>query len=102
MIGGVALDDLLDSYLKCKTVGHQWDDFTPHRKPPAFGALQAWLCIRCTSERHDVVSWVDGSLIAREYRYPEGYRLAERYRRHELRLNLLQRQHPRKAKRMSA
>ena len=99
---GVAVDDLTDAMLKCKVVGHSWDDFVPHRKPPAFGDLMAWLCVRCTTERHDIVSWVDGSLVAREYRYPEGYHLAERHRRDELRLALMTRQHPRKAKRMAS
>lgn len=95
-MSGVHIDDLLDEFLKCKVVGHAWDEFIPHRKPPKFGDLMAWLCVRCQTERHDIVSWADGGLVAREYRYPEGYQLAERYRRQELRLTMLRRKHPRR------
>jgi len=92
------IDDLADDFLKCKLVGHMWDDFIPMRKKPQFGELQGWLCVRCTTERHDIVSWVNGDLISREYRYPEGYHLSEKYKRHDFRLTYLQRKHPVKAK----
>lgn len=95
------IDDLADDYLKCKLVGHMWDDFIPHRKPPQFGELQAWLCVRCQTERHDIVSWVDGSIISREYRYPEGYHLAEKYKRQDFRLAYIQRRKPKRRRRTS-
>ena len=81
--------ELNQAQLMCRTVGHAWDTFTPLRKAPAFGELLAFRCVRCTTERHDTVSWVDGSLVQREYRYPDNYKLAERYFRNDYRLALM-------------
>lgn len=89
------LEALAEELLLCRTVGHQWDPFVAvDRRRPAFGDLMPWLCVRCKTERHDIVSWVDGSLISRAYRHPEGYALAERHRRADFRVALLRRQRP--------
>lgn len=90
------IDDLADDMLLCRTVGHAWDPALPDRRRPKFGDLMAWLCIRCKTERHDIVSWVDGSLISRAYHHPDGYALAERYRRQDFRATVLRRRHPRR------
>ena len=88
---GVYIDALELSYVWCKTIGHAWDEFTPHMKRAQFGYRLSLLCVRCTAERHDIVSIIDGRLLQREYRYPEGYKLAMKYSRDEFRKVLIQR-----------
>jgi hypothetical protein len=62
-------------YLRCRTLGHAWDDFIPHGVRPRWGHLQTWRCVRCGTERHDVINAI-GTLGQRHYVYPEGYQLA--------------------------
>lgn len=63
------------NYLKCRTFGHQWDEFVPvGKRGPEFGFRFSLLCITCGMERHDIVnSW--GRLLTREYVQPEDYQL---------------------------
>ena len=82
---------LNDAYVMCRTLGHAWDDFIPMRKPAKFGDRLSLRCIRCETERHDVVSWVDGSLLQREYQHPEGYAMAAKHTRAEFRATLMAR-----------
>lgn len=97
-----SIEDLADEMLKCKLFGHAWDDFVSMLRPAKFGARVSVRCVRCTTERHDIVSWIDGGLLSREYRYPEGYHLSERHHRNEFRLAYVQRQKPRRRRRRSA
>lgn len=76
-------------YVRCRTYGHAWDDFLPMRKPAKFGDRLSLRCIRCATERHDIVSWVDGSLLQREYQHPEDYAMAEHHTRAEFRATLM-------------
>jgi hypothetical protein len=79
----------------CRTVGHAWDQFYPQGMlPPSFGWRFSLRCTRCTSERHDLVSPTDGTLLSRAYYHADGYRLekgVERPTREELRSDLFQR-----------
>jgi hypothetical protein len=59
------------------------------RKPAKFGDRLSLRCIRCQTERYDIVSWVDGSLLQREYVHPEGYAMAEKHTRSEFRATLI-------------
>jgi hypothetical protein len=63
------------AYLRCRTLGHAWDDFIPHGVRPRWGELQTWRCVRCGTERHDTINAL-GALGQRRYVYPEGYQLA--------------------------
>jgi hypothetical protein len=81
--------ELNEQMLRCRTLGHSWDDFIPMMKAPEFGERLSFRCVRCTTERHDICSWVDGSLIQREYRYPDEYKLSEKYFRNDYRLALM-------------
>ncbi len=83
-----------DQMLRCRVVGHQWDDFYPtNLSPPAFGWRLSLRCARCTTERHDLISFREGDVLAREYRYVDGYqqRRDERLDRPELRMALYER-----------
>ena len=62
-------------FLMCRTLGHAWDEIASDG--PAVGGDPWWLrCVRCSTERHDVVSWMTGELIGRSYVYADGYRHA--------------------------
>lgn len=61
------------SMMRCRTYGHAWDEFTPIDLPPKAGWQLSLRCIRCTTERHDVIDLV-GNLSERRYVYPDGYR----------------------------
>lgn len=63
---------LTDEFLLCRLVGHMWQRIVPDRAPP-FGRIVVWECFRCESKRDDIVQSNDGSLLARTYRYSEGY-----------------------------
>jgi hypothetical protein len=89
---------LNEAMLRCRTLGHSWDDFTVLMRPPAFGERMSFRCTRCTTERHDICSWVDGSLIQREYRYPDAYHLDGKYARAEFRLALMHTLKPKRRK----
>lgn len=55
-------------YVLCRTIGHAWDEI------PADRPDEWWLrCVRCSTERHDAVSWNSGELTGRSYKYPDDY-----------------------------
>jgi hypothetical protein len=66
-------------YLACRLVGHAWQRIAPDRDP-MFGRIVVWECERCAAKRDDIVQSNDGSLLARSYRYPEGYLVPKRLR----------------------
>ena len=60
-------------YLVCRTLGHAWDPIPAESSPPWGDPF--WLrCVRCTTERHDAVSWSTGELVGRQYVYPDDYK----------------------------
>ena len=62
-------------FLVCRTLGHAWSPI-PATKPSRL-ADPFWVqCARCTTERHDDVSWMTGELVGRRYVYPDSYRHA--------------------------
>lgn len=63
---------LPDEHLLCRLVGHNWERQVPDRVPP-FGRIVSWTCKRCTSVRDDIIAPANGDLLARTYRYAEGY-----------------------------
>lgn len=63
---------LKDEHLACRLVGHAWQRIVPDRAPQ-FGRIVVWDCQRCGSKRDDIIQPNDGSLLARVYRYAEGY-----------------------------
>jgi hypothetical protein len=69
------------------------------RRPPGWGERFSLRCVRCTTERHDVIDAL-GDLSQREYHYPDDYRLAkdETPSRQAMRLDLLGQIHRRRRK----
>lgn len=92
-----ALRALALDQVRCRTYGHGWDEFSPMRRPAKFGDRLSLRCVRCGAERHDIVSWIDGALLQREYVYPEGYAIAERHSRADFRAALVNRRRVRGA-----
>jgi hypothetical protein len=82
------LKALQDEYVRCRTFGHAWDEFAPiDRIPTVFKYALHLRCTRCTTERHDGLN-VRGGVEQREYKYPEGYALAEKMTRAQFRVEL--------------
>lgn len=87
-------------YERCRVFGHAWEDFIPSGKRPAgWGSRFSLRCVRCTTERHDVIDAL-GDLAERQYVYPDDYKLArdETPTRQSLRLDLLARTHGRRSR----
>lgn len=73
---------------RCRSFGHAWDDFTPiDKRPPPFGWRLSLRCVRCTTERHDIIDRL-GRVASREYVYPDGYAQTGRRPRTEWRRDL--------------
>ena len=67
----------VDSYLRCRTYGHaSWDEFTPiDLEAPWYGWRLSLRCIRCSTERHDNISYGTNFIMGRQYVYPDGYKI---------------------------
>jgi len=76
-----------EEYLRCRTWGHAWEEFTPQGTRPRWGELFSLRCVRCGTERFDTINAL-GALGARRYVYPEGYRIADTLTRDTFRLEL--------------
>lgn len=64
-----------EEYVRCRSWGHQWDDFQPLRRRAAWGTLLSLRCERCSTQRHDTID-SRGEVSSRQYVYPEGYEVA--------------------------
>lgn len=70
-----AVRRLRTEYVKCRSWGHEWDDFIPIGRRRSWGITISLRCDRCTTERHDTIDQI-GNLSKRQYVYPEGYKLS--------------------------
>lgn len=61
-------------YLKCRSWGHEWEDFRPLQKRSGWGELLSLRCVRCGTERFDTID-SNGDISKRQYVYPEGYKV---------------------------
>ena len=74
-------DTLIDDFVKCRTVGHNWDEINDDALGPGFFVSSnstetvLWRCVVCTSKRYDVYSLVTGDLVDRRMVYPRDYHL---------------------------
>jgi hypothetical protein len=72
----MAITDLQDEYVVCRTVGHAWDDNPGAQLNgdmwKAATAGMALRCTRCFTERFDYIG-KDMKVFGRYYRYPEHY-----------------------------
>ena len=65
-----------DQYLMCRTIGHEWDLFTPiGMERPTWGIRLSLRCDRCSMERHDIVDTL-GEVASRTYVQPENYSMS--------------------------
>lgn len=79
---------LRDEYLRCRVIGHQWDEFDPvGMRKPHFGWRLSVRCERCSTERHDLIN-ARGEVGSRSYVYPEDYDIPGRAVRTELRTEI--------------
>lgn len=73
----VQIEELQDSYVYCRTLGHSWDE---HPNPEfnmelfvvSYGAA-ALRCIRCGTMRYDYIN-AEMAVFTRRYIYPPRYR----------------------------
>lgn len=77
----------------CRTIGHAWDQYYPvGYDRPDYGWRLDLRCLRCTTERHSVISHITGELIGNhQYVWPEGYSIEkgeDRPTRDQLRAHL--------------
>lgn len=77
------LTKLPSSYIRCRTLGHAWDDVepTPDEVRDADiiwhgDSLLATCCSRCAMRRLDIAA-PNGVLRTRRYNYPIGYLMAK-------------------------
>jgi len=70
----MATNPLMAQYMRCRTLGHQWDDI-PAEKKGTFGDPLWCRCLRCATVRMDEIGG-GGKLIKRKYQYPDGYQRA--------------------------
>jgi hypothetical protein len=66
-------------YLKCRTVGHSWDNISGNWRPKVtyiHGTRMTFRCERCGMLRYEVWSNATGELIYRAYDAPEGYAMS--------------------------
>lgn len=70
--------DAPDQFVRCRALGHTWEGYVPFppMAAPSFGWRMSLRCASCGTERHDLVSHRDGDVLAREYRYPDGYQIS--------------------------
>jgi hypothetical protein len=68
------IDTPLDNtYVRCRSYGHAWDEFAPiDLAPPLYGWRLSLRCTRCGTERHDNVDF-KGQVMGRRYLYVDGY-----------------------------
>jgi hypothetical protein len=77
----VRFDTLLDEFVKCRTVGHNWNEIPDDGNGPGFFTRSRstetvlWRCATCTARRYDVYSLVTGDLVDRRMVYPRDYHL---------------------------
>jgi hypothetical protein len=85
------LHDYPTPYLKCRAIGHMWDEWQPaDMRTPEFGIRYSLLCITCGTERHDLID-ANGHPAQREYRYPDDYKMDFKITRAEAKLELFER-----------
>jgi hypothetical protein len=73
--GEAMLENYPTQFLRCRTFGHEWEEFVPvGKKVPIAGFQFALLCVSCGTERYDTLNTL-GALMFRQYVKPEGYYL---------------------------
>lgn len=90
---GVYRTELELAYVKCRTLGHSWEEFPPAlaaRIRRIFAWEETYRCLRCFFEKYESYNQL-GQIAQRQYTYPDGYKMAEKVTRAEFRLELRRR-----------
>jgi hypothetical protein len=73
------LQQIPDGFLRCKVLGHDWDDVSgtavarTNKLGFIHGRRKSFRCSSCTTVKHEVWSLGKGEMIERDYLYPDGY-----------------------------
>jgi hypothetical protein len=67
-----------DEHVFCHAFSHQWDDISAiadrgKRTRTVSGVYIVMRCLLCGTQRRDTISPFTGSLLLRQYTYPDGY-----------------------------
>jgi hypothetical protein len=65
-------EDLPDSFLMCRDMGHTWRPYRAKFNPEENGYDRVLRCGRCKTERQQTIS-MSGMILTGHYSYPEGY-----------------------------
>lgn len=65
-------EDLPDSFIMCRDMGHTWRPFRARFSSDANGYERVLRCGRCKTERSQTIS-MSGLILSGAYTYPEGY-----------------------------
>lgn len=65
-------DDLPDTFIACRDMGHTWRPFRAWYDPEERGYQRVLRCGRCKTERRQLIS-ESGAILTGGYDYPEGY-----------------------------
>jgi len=65
-------EDLPDSFIMCRDMGHTWRPFRARFNPEENGYDRVLRCGRCKTERTQTIS-MSGLILSGGYSYPEGY-----------------------------
>jgi hypothetical protein len=77
------------SFVDCRIFGHAWESTEADRNPTV-GWYMKLRCVRCGTERADVVDRY-GTVMGRQYHYPESYKDTDRWSRNQWRMQYLRR-----------
>lgn len=79
MIADVLPENLEELRNECRLLGHSWKETTRPQEFVVSGKFYLadrfmhLLCARCKSKRHDGIRSRTGEVVARRYKYAEGY-----------------------------
>lgn len=78
------------NFVDCRVFMHSWEPYEASRNPQGGGWFMVVRCVRCGTERSDVIT-LNGSASKHRYKYPEHYKDTDRWRRSDWRLQFLRR-----------
>lgn len=64
-------------YLECGALGHSWDFVDSNHWKAAFGVPVTRRCMRCMTERRQMIMRDSKTVLADNYWYPPGYKFAK-------------------------
>jgi hypothetical protein len=84
------LADVPLPFLRCRDLRHAWDESTLVTAPHPDGIVErAVWCRRCDTRRTEIIEMPDGTVIARRYRYPQGYQTDRPVKQRTVRIFLI-------------